>query len=210
MNSIVIIADIIESKKISDRNGVQLSLKKVLDERNLESKDSILSPFTITLGDEFQAVYRVSETLINDLLKIMVRLFPVRIRFSIGHGQISTEINPLEAIGMDGPAFYTARNGMDKLKKINYSLMQICGTPSVHTDYINSSLLLSMSLMADWKKNTLLIFHELLAGESIRNIADKLGISERGVYKTLNTHRLKIFADYFISLQKEITAILIP
>lgn len=104
MNSIVIIADIVDSKKISARKEVQLTLKDVLIQINHDSENGILSPFTITLGDEFQAVYRCSATLIKDLFLILVKLFPVRIRFSIGFGKISTEINEHEAIGMDGPA----------------------------------------------------------------------------------------------------------
>lgn len=37
-------------------------------------------------------------------------MYPVSIRFGIGFGDISTDIDMDAAIGADGPAFYAARN----------------------------------------------------------------------------------------------------
>jgi hypothetical protein len=204
MNCIVIIADIIDSKKLPDRNSVQSSLRNRLEEINRTSQ-TLLSPFTITLGDEFQAVYEKSTSLLRDLLYITIKLFPVRIRFTVSYGTISTEINTKEAIGMDGPAFYSAREGMEYLKKkTNYSIIQLYGLTGEHMDTINSGLNLCMSLMAEWKQNTLLVFHELTNGKSVNEIAAKLHITNRGVYKTLTVHKLRNFVDFFLSLENEI------
>ena len=158
MNYLVIIADIIESKKLADRKNVQSLLKKELIQINNKSKD-LISPFTITLGDEFQAVYINGNSLLRDLIHVIVKLYPVRIRFSVGYGLISTEINRDAALGMDGPAFYQAREGMSMLKKGTYTLIKFFNLP-LKCDYlINSSLNLFMSIMADWKQNTLYIFY---------------------------------------------------
>lgn len=39
------------------------------------------------------------------------------IRFSIGWGDISTELSSRSSLGMDGPAFYLAREGIESLRK---------------------------------------------------------------------------------------------
>jgi hypothetical protein len=65
-----------------------------------------------------------------------------------------------------------------------------------------------MSIMSEWKVNTLLIFNELLIGQSVRDVSVKLQMSERGVYKTLNTHKLRKFVDYFLAIKLELGSIL--
>jgi hypothetical protein len=54
---VAVIADIVESREIPDRAHFQRRLKQVLDEPNSRAVDSLLSPFTLRVGDEFQAVY---------------------------------------------------------------------------------------------------------------------------------------------------------
>lgn len=200
MKNIVIIADIVGSKKITDRNRVQTQLKQELKEINATASH-LLSPYTITLGDEFQAVYSNPQSILQDLLHITVRLFPIRIRFSIGIGAISTDINPNEALGMDGPAFYLARDGINCLKKVNHSVIQIYGSNTPCCALINTSLQLVMSLMDEWKQNTLLILHSHLRGIPVKEIASDLHISERGVYKAIVLHKVRYFTDFFLALE---------
>ena len=196
MIAYVIIADIIKSKDIPDRYHFQQTMKHVLSEINRNS-DDIVSPYTITLGDEFQAVYKSSDLLISDIISVIIGLNPVNIRFAIAHAEISTAINSEQALGMDGPAFHMARNGLVSLKGIQSSVIQFYGEPAEQYMLLNKSLQLSMSMMAGWKKNTFLIFHELLKGHSVKEIAPMIGISERGVYKIIDTQKLYNFKDYF-------------
>jgi hypothetical protein len=74
----------------------------------------LISPYTITLGDEFQAVLKNARHLFGDIITILYVIYPTKIRFSIGIGDIQTPVNPNQAIGMDGTAFYNARTGIDK------------------------------------------------------------------------------------------------
>ena len=54
---IAIIGDIIASKKIIDRDTAQKKLYTLLDKINIKYKEQLYSPFTITAGDEFQALF---------------------------------------------------------------------------------------------------------------------------------------------------------
>lgn len=200
MRAFVLIADIIKSREIDDRNQFQLKLNSELQKINQNSK-KLLSPYTITLGDEFQAVYDLefSLNLLKDIFIILLKVYPLKIRIAIGYADIVTEINKEKAIGMDGPAFYDAREGINVLKDHNSSIIQFYGELK-ERELINSSLKLSMSLMANWKRNTLFIFNELLNNSSVKDIIPKLDISERGVYKIINTNNLRDFVEYFSSI----------
>jgi len=207
MKYIVLIADIIESKSIEDRSAFQSDLKELLSKINKNS-DSLVSPYTVTLGDEFQAVYKNIKTIFSDIFKILDGLYPVRIRFSICYGEISTEINNQSSIGMDGPAFYTAREGINNLKNIDYSIVQFYGNKIIYESLINKSLKLSLSIMSDWKKNTFRIFEGLYRNMTIKEIAQLLNITERGVYKNIDTNKVRNFVDYFDSLEDTILSYL--
>ena len=203
MEVIAIIADIVRSKKIEDRKNFQLKLKNELDKVNISS-NGIISPYTITIGDEFQAVYNNGENILNDIINLLTIMQPVKIRFAIGFSTIETEINSQEAIGMDGPAFHVARNGINELKKNKYSLIQFYGKHFSKKPLINNGLKYSMSIMDDWKKNTLLIFNELLKGKPIKEIVPIVKISQRGVYKIIETHNLVDLKNYFFSMEDEL------
>ncbi len=70
-----------------------------------------MSPFTITLGDEFQAVYGGFEAVLGDTVEIIAEVYPHRLRMALGHGPLSTDLNPTAALGMDGPCFAAAIEG---------------------------------------------------------------------------------------------------
>ena len=53
MMYIALIGDIIESKKIQDRAQVQQQLLRLMKELNWQYQDYLISPFTVTTGDEF-------------------------------------------------------------------------------------------------------------------------------------------------------------
>lgn len=200
MKAFVLIADIIKSREIVERNQFQLKLNSELQKIN-QNSEKLLSPYTITLGDEFQAVYDLesSLSLLKDIFIILLKVYPLKIRISVGYADIVTEINKEKAIGMDGPAFYDARKGINILKDHDSSIIQFYGELK-ERELINSSLKLSMSFMANWKRNTLFIFNELLNNSSVKDIIPRLDISERGVYKIINTNNLRDFVEYFSSL----------
>lgn len=55
MQYFCVIADLVDSRLLSDRREFQQLLKEKLKDVSAESS-GLVSPYTITLGDEFQAV----------------------------------------------------------------------------------------------------------------------------------------------------------
>lgn len=113
---LAVIGDIKDSRKIRDRYEVQKELTSILVNVNKRYKDTIESKFIITLGDEFQGLLKDPSKLLEILLFIKSNIFPVKLRFAIGIGEITTDIDPNKSIGSDGPAYYKAREAMDLLK----------------------------------------------------------------------------------------------
>lgn len=110
---IAVIGDIVKSKSIVNRGDVQEQLKTVLNEVNQKYADHLASKFTLTLGDEFQAVFRTGSRLLYILDEIIFALKPVELRFGIGIGSLKTALDPNTSLGADGPAYWSARNAIE-------------------------------------------------------------------------------------------------
>jgi hypothetical protein len=190
MQYLAIIGDIVDSKQLRQRGEFQTKLAGCL--KTVSSRNpALVSPYTITLGDEFQAVYKNADRLWLDLFSILRDIHPVQARFAIGVGQLSTEVNRKQALGMDGPAFHQARAAITGLKGTSYLIRLQGAAPPAGAGFdpwnlINRLLNLMSHRMAAWEQNRLRILCGLLAGQSVGEIGEELGISKVAVYKNIN------------------------
>lgn len=206
MKKIVLIGDIISSKKIAQRHKIQSTLKRVFRKINNNEK-KLSSPLTITLGDEFQAVYNRADSIFRDIWLISLAVHPVKIRFSIGIGEITTRINKEQAIGMDGPAFYNARAGLDKLKQTPY-LFNITGEKLDEQSIIKQCLFLISHFSEGWKAMRLQILTMLYDKSSVLEISKKLKISDKAVYKNIDAGALFIIINITDEISRTINKML--
>jgi hypothetical protein len=205
---IALIADIVDSKQLARRDVFQLKLTaslKAVSSRN----HALVSPYTITLGDEFQAVYRSADRLFLDIFSIMRDIYPAKARFAIGIGKLTTEINRKQALGMDGPAFHRAREAIIRLKETSY-LINLQGTPPSqapdfdHWKLFHHLLNFVSHKVGAWEENRLRILCGLLSGQSVAELETELRISKVAVYKNINAAAL----DELQGLCNEITRFL--
>ena len=110
MQYYAIIGDIKRSKKIE-------KLKKILDNVNSIYNNDISAKFLITLGDEFQGLLEITAPILEIIKYIQREIYPIKLRFGVGIGNVSTLINHEAAIGADGPAFYAAREMIEFLRE---------------------------------------------------------------------------------------------
>lgn len=92
------------------------NLNHILNQLNTEYSFDISAKFTITLGDEFQGLLHNCTNLLHITETIQREMYPVKLRFGIGVGEITTDINPELAIGADGPSYYYARKAIHELR----------------------------------------------------------------------------------------------
>ena len=193
MQYLALIGDIVGSKQLPGRDAFQTELAAFLKETSSRNP-ALISPYTITLGDEFQAVYKSADTLFADTFSIMCQIHPAQARFAVGVGGISTEINRKQALGMDGPAFHRAREAITELKKTSF-LLRLQGDPANEAGHdrwqlINHLLNLVSHGMDGWSRNRLRIMQGLLKGESVAALEKELRISNVAVYKNINAAAL--------------------
>lgn len=213
---IVLIGDLIGSKELDDkeRDRFQTILSEEINRINNKSS-SIISQLTITLGDEFQAVYKVLSELLADSWSILAALHPVGVRFSIGVGSIYTPINREQALGMDGPAFHVARDGMDHIKKSGRIYNISLGSPADQPEallslisLVNHSLQFLSNEIKEWKKSRLQVLVMLQEGLSVKRISEEVDISESAVYKNREEGDLSLVLDLKVSIGENINRIL--
>ena len=197
MNVLCLIGDLVDSRTAGDRAALQGRLEGALAAVNTGSAAHLLSPATVTLGDEYQAVYKDAGSLFADLWSVLRRVHPQRIRFSLGLGSLDTPVNRRQAIGMDGPAFHAAREAMEGPFKRSGRLFVLssripgAGEPA----WINAALALISSDIQSWQPTRHLVFERHLRGVDAKEIAAEAGISPAAVYKNIRAGGLDAMRD---------------
>jgi hypothetical protein len=195
MPYLALIGDLVDSKNVSRRGDSQKKLSAALKRINDRKPRPVESPYTITLGDEFQAVYRTADTLFLDIFSIMAEMHPVGIRFGVGLGELTTPINAKQALGMDGPAFHRARAVITELKKSGY-LLGVQGEPAPQGraydpwGLFNHLFNFVSHKVGRWERNRLHILAGLLANQPVAEIEEELEVSKVAVYKNINAAAL--------------------
>ncbi|HKL59403.1 MAG TPA: SatD family protein [Sphaerochaeta sp.] len=190
---VTIIADIIGSKKINDRSGVQKQLEKVLEQINITYRHAIASQFIITLGDEFQGVLHDGSVALDVLDRIQREMHPITFRFGIGVGSISVRLQPVTSLGSDGTAFHLARSLIEEVRALETKkteaktnmLISIEDQESTST-LLNSMFKLIWALQENWTDRQRQIIATLQQyNETQAAIAKRLGIVQSSVQKSL-------------------------
>ena len=204
-----VIGDIVKSRHAENRHQLQRRIAKQLSQLNRTKDHKLLSPYTLTLGDEFQAVYRQTDRLFRDFFSILHSIYPLRVRFSVGIGELNTRVNRKRAIGMDGPAFYAARSGVTEMKSSG-TIFHVTQEADETAKWINLSLDLISHFAEKWKKNRLYTLHRLLAGDTPRGIAQKASLTQTGVYKNIQAGALETVVSLFKEIETSIAGFLDP
>jgi hypothetical protein len=172
----------VASRHLPARAQFQRRLKAVLQGVNGRRK-TLVSPFTLTLGDEFQAVYRDARTAWADAVAILAGIAPVQARFALAIGDIVTPINSTQSIGMDGPAFHRARALLERLK----AERRLFGVEGESARWVLPAATLAVlsGQVEGWRANRLELFARMLAGEPRGELAKRTGITHRAVNKNI-------------------------
>ena len=111
-NYFILMGDVIESRKLN-ATRLRQQLKALLSACNKDLKPEILSPYTTTLGDEFQGIagslHAVAETIFCLGEARIKKQYDFMIRYVAHYGEIQTPINTDMAYGMMGPGLTKAR-----------------------------------------------------------------------------------------------------
>lgn len=189
-----VIGDIKDSRHLENRKEVQVHLQEILDRLNEKYKDHIVSKFLITLGDEFQGLLCGGEHILDMVNEIRMEMYPVRLRFGIGFGQITTDIKSEMALGADGPGYYRAREAVELLKEREKKNRPVLAELCLRLDekdqekeiLLNTVFDLMYVVESGWtERQRETIWDMLLYGDGQQNTARRLSISQPTVQKAL-------------------------
>ncbi len=113
---VAILGDQIDSR-IDDRRDLELvAIEQRIEEINEFCGDRLKVPFSISRGDEIQALVADPMTALDVIDTFDTNSWLISFRYTIGIGGLSTELRR-QTWDMDGPCFHNARDAMELAKK---------------------------------------------------------------------------------------------
>ena len=199
---LALIADVIASKMVQERFNLQKQLEKTLQTMNELFGEFLASSFTLTLGDEFQALLKVDAPVFQMIDTLRSLLTPTQLRFGIGLGEIVTDIDPLQSIGADGPAYWNARAAINLVhQKNDYGNTQIyfsCGKEK-QDFFVNALIASGEAIRSDWRGSQEEILLDLLKrcvyseNFSQQDLAQSLEINPSALSKRLKSSSIRVY-----------------
>lgn len=145
-------ADIVKSSAKPGKS-VMREFKKLVETTNAQFKQQLLSPLTITLGDEFQGVVNALPHAIEIIFfldeKILSEGYKLELRYVINYGKIDTAINPERAYEMLGSGLTHARELLERSKEKKIKV-QLDGLKERKNRELNLAFSLYQSIVEDW------------------------------------------------------------
>ncbi|AMP66627.1 MULTISPECIES: SatD family protein [Streptococcus] len=199
---LALIADVIDSKMVQERFDLQKQLEKTLQTMNELFGEFIASNFTLTLGDEFQGLLKADAPVFQIIDTLRSELTPTQLRFGIGLGEILTDIDPLQSIGADGPAYWNARAAINLVhQKNDYGNTQIyfsCGKEK-QDFFVNALIASGEAIRSGWRGSQEEILLDLLKrcvyseNFSQQDLAQSMEINPSALSKRLKSSSIRVY-----------------
>lgn len=203
----ILMADIINSSKGNQKKTIS-DLRDIVNFINEIWSDEILSPLTITLGDEFQGVistmdnaYRIIFEIEEQIIKCNLKL---KLRYVLNFGAIETQINSNSAYEMLGSGLTYARETLNNMKTGKSRFRIIFGMQK-NQDLINGLFKIYENYLDSWKQKDYHIVREFLLNKTYQEVAEILNInisSSWRRYKSLNMEEYKIVKKLILNSNK--------
>lgn len=199
---LALIADVIDSKMVQERFDLQKQLEKTLQTMNELFGEFLASSFTLTLGDEFQALLKVDAPVFQMIDTLRSLLTPTQLRFGIGLGEILTDIDPLQSIGADGPAYWNARSAINLVhQKNDYGNTQIYFSSGKEKQdfFVNALIASGEAIRSGWRGSQEEILLDLLKrcvyseNFSQQDLAQSLAINPSALSKRLKSSSIRVY-----------------
>ena len=199
---LALIADVIDSKMVQERFDLQKQLEKTLQTMNELFGEFIASNFTLTLGDEFQGLLKVDAPVFQIIDTLRSELTPTQLRFGIGLGEIVTDIDPLQSIGADGPAYWNARAAINLVhQKNDYGNTQIYFSSGKENQdfFVNALIASGEAIRSGWRGSQEEILLDLLKrcvyseNFSQQDLAQSLEINPSALSKRLKSSSIRVY-----------------
>ena len=188
----VLMGDIVGSERAPSVKAVHRAFNKAVANANEINADHVASPLTITLGDEFQGLLtgfaHAWDAAVALRLELLVAEIPCR--FVVGAAKLETPVNTKEAWNMMGSGLSAARDKLNDKRTTSAYRFSLRDEPVVERllDAVGDAL---TQIEEGWTPTQLEYYSKTRAStRGNADVAKKLGVSERSLYKVLHAGRV--------------------
>jgi hypothetical protein len=183
---VALIGDIRGSRELADRQEAQEAFKGLVSSLTEQVPEhAVAAPFTVTTGDEFQALLTDAEAAVDAAVAASDRFHPARLRFGIGRGGLDTALNPEQAIGMDGPCFHRARDAIDAARD-DGAWLRVSGWSPALDSHVNAMFDLVGQVREDWTDRQAEFARALARAGTQQRVAEQFDVSKSTVSESLS------------------------
>lgn len=205
----VLMGDIVGSEDAQATRALHAAFNAAIDDQNdRHMGTALVSPLTITLGDEFQGLatgLRAAFGIATDVRRTLLS-DGIDCRFVIGEVRVETPINPDRAWNMLGPGFGRARDKLNEKKRDTFYRFSLDGAAEVEVmlDALGAGLSL---IEREWTDQQREDIAALLRGDSAKEIAQRRDVSVHSVYKVRASGNYDVYVQQWDAIARGLDAI---
>lgn len=205
----ILMADVISS---SEYNAKKLGhdLMHLVENVNSNMQDATLSPYTVTLGDEFQGVTKTLTTGIETILdfekQLMAMVCGFKLRYVLHYGSIETEINQDTSHGMLGEGLAKARKQLSTKKRDRKRFMFSLDDEEISLQ-LNRLFEIMDGITQRWKIDDYSLILSMIQFDSDSEVGEKHGKDRTQIYrrrKTLLINEYNLLKDFILAYARSI------
>jgi len=185
----ILMGDVVSSKDY-DSQTLQKQLNNITESCNKALRNDLLSPYTITLGDEFQGIPNTLLTAIRTLFfyeeECLRQNLDFKLHYVVHYGKIDTKINPEIAYEMMGPGLTKARELLGS-KKRDRKRFQILLDNKVLTQQLNRLFEVLDSIIRSWKIDDYLLILDMINNDNNAEVGEKHDKNRDQIWKRRKT-----------------------
>ena len=205
----ILMADIVNS---GGQNAVSLmeDFKYLVNLVNTAYRELILSPLTITLGDEFQGVLHSLKNAVEVIVAmeecIVSENMGFKLRYVLNYGEIETPINLERSYGMLGNGLTTARELLGELKEDKDKRFLIkMEENQLLVKQLNLAFLQYQYFVDEWKAKDYNIITEFLLNKDYKEVAQLFDKNPSSMWRKKRSLNIEVYLS-----SKELVSLLCP
>lgn len=205
----VLMGDLINSEAAGDVNRLHRVFNRAIDRANLREADSLASPLTITLGDEFQGLCRT----VSDGLRLMRQLRfellseDVPCRFALGVARLETPVGAERAWNMMGPGLAQTREKLSDKRHPNAYRFHLPGEPLLETLLEAIGYAATVTELEWTDRQREITFAAFDNDSPSPQLATELGLATRTFYKIRSSARYDFYQSQWGAMTKAAEAL---
>ncbi|MCH8486576.1 MAG: SatD family protein [Candidatus Cyclonatronum sp.] len=187
----ILMGDVSASREL-DAAKLQTALRELVEKTNEQFKPETPSPYTITLGDEFQGVTQSLHSGIRTIFYMeenrLLLPVPFRLHYVLHQGFIETAINPDKAWGMMGEGLTRARELLtDKGRNRRRYTISLPTEAAPHAAQLNRNFAVLDGIISRWNPDDYELIFDMIQNESDAEVGKLHGKDRTQIYRRRKT-----------------------